>query len=82
MKEIMLNVASLISVTSLIIPTKYGSFFWYKEAPSTQKNPSGTFRRGTNMHIKDGYINGIINVIAVPIMNRDGSVDKVTLENG
>jgi hypothetical protein len=34
------------------------------------------------MHIKDGFINRIINVIAVPIMNRDGSVDKVTLGNG
>jgi hypothetical protein len=34
------------------------------------------------MHIKDGYINRNINVIAVPIMNRDGAVDKVTLGNG
>jgi len=58
-------------------------FFFLKKGPFYSKltlaGPSG---EELTMHIKDGYINRIINVIAVPIMNRDGSVDKVTLGNG
>ena len=46
----------------------------------TYAGPSG---EELTVHIKhDGYINRIINVIAVPIMNGDGSVDKVTVGNG
>jgi len=44
--------------------------------------PTGPSGEELTMHIKDDYINRIINVIAVPIMNRDGSVDKATLGNG
>jgi len=44
--------------------------------------PTGPSGEELTMHIKDDYINRIINVIALPIMNRDGSVDKATLGNG
>lgn len=84
MKEFTLNAALLIPITFLIISTKDGSSFYLVQggpvaAKWTQAGPSG---EELTMHIKDGYINRIINVIAVPIMNRDGSVDKVTLGNG
>ena len=85
MKEITLNAAPLISVTSLIISTKDGRVFFLMvqgvpvDAKWTQTGPSG---EELTMHIKDGYTNRLINVIAVPIMNRDGSVDKATLGNG
>jgi hypothetical protein len=49
------------------------------DAKRTQAGPSG---EELTMHTKDGYIHRIINVIAVPIMNHDGSVDKATLGNG